>query len=30
MVIVGLQSSGGQLNKFMYGFDPEEVSKSEA
>ena len=22
MDIVGLESSGGQLNKFMYGFDP--------
>lgn len=27
MVIVGLKSSGGQLNKFMYGFDPVDVRK---
>lgn len=24
MDIVGLESSGGRLNKFMYGFDPTE------
>ncbi|WP_289056099.1 DUF4844 domain-containing protein [Carboxylicivirga marina] len=24
MDIVGLENSNGQLNKFMYGFDPEE------
>lgn len=24
MDIVGLESSGGRLNKFMYGFDPSE------
>ncbi len=27
MDIVGLESSNGQLNKFMYGFDPNEVIK---
>ena len=27
MDIVGLESSNGQLNKFMYGFDPDEVIK---
>ena len=25
MDIVGLESSNGQLNKFMYGFDPNEI-----
>ena len=25
MDIVGLESSNGQLNKFMYGFDPNEM-----
>jgi len=29
MDIVGLQSSDGQLNKFMYGFDPNEEMKTE-
>ena len=27
MDIVGLESSNGQLNKFMYGFDPNEMTK---
>ena len=27
MDIVGLESSNGQLNKFMYGFDPNEMIK---
>ena len=27
MDIVGLKSSNGQLNKFMYGFDPNELKK---
>jgi hypothetical protein len=27
MDIVGLESSNGELNKFMYGFDPNEVIK---
>ncbi|WP_247649233.1 DUF4844 domain-containing protein [Lutibacter sp. B1] len=27
MDIVGLESSNGQLNKFMYGFDPNELIK---
>jgi len=27
MDIVGLESSNGQINKFMYGFDPEELNK---
>nr|WP_299212681.1 DUF4844 domain-containing protein [uncultured Aquimarina sp.] len=27
MDIIGLESSNGQLNKFMYGFDPNEVAK---
>ena len=27
MDIVGLKSSNGQLNKFMYGFDPNELIK---
>ncbi len=26
MDIVGLESSNGQLNKFMYGFDPNELT----
>ena len=26
MDIVGLESSNGQLNKFMYGFDPNEIT----
>ena len=26
MDIVGLESSNGQLNKFMYGFDPNEMT----
>ena len=26
MDIVGLESSSGQLNKFMYGFDPNEMT----
>ncbi|WP_421824980.1 DUF4844 domain-containing protein [Flagellimonas oceanensis] len=26
MDIVGLESSNGQLNKFMYGFDPNETT----
>lgn len=26
MDIVGLESSNGQLNKFMYGFDPHEMT----
>jgi hypothetical protein len=25
MHIVGLESSGGTLNNFMYGFDPTEL-----
>lgn len=29
MDIVGLESSNGQLNKFMYGFDPMEMTKEE-
>lgn len=29
MDIVGLESSNGQLNKFMYGFDPMEMEKEE-
>ena len=29
MDIVGLESSNGQLNKFMYGFDPTEMTKEE-
>ncbi|XLS27639.1 DUF4844 domain-containing protein [Flavobacteriaceae bacterium M23B6Z8] len=29
MDIVGLESSNGQLNKFMYGFDPMEMVKEE-
>jgi len=29
MDIVGLESSNGQLNKFMYGFDPMEMKKEE-
>lgn len=29
MDIVELESSNGQLNKFMYGFDPNEVIKKE-
>lgn len=29
MDIVGLESSNGQLNKFMYGFDLREMSKEE-
>ncbi|WP_248724318.1 DUF4844 domain-containing protein [Seonamhaeicola sp. ML3] len=29
MDIVGLESSNGQLNKFMYGFDPMEMKKKE-
>ena len=29
MDIVELESSNGQLNKFMYGFDPSEMSKEE-
>ena len=28
MDIVGLESSGGHLNEFMYGFDPTSSSKS--
>ena len=27
MNIVKLESSEGQLNKFMYGFDPSEMTK---
>jgi len=27
MDIVSLESSNGQLNKFMYGFDPNEMTK---
>ena len=27
MDIVGLESSGGHLNNFMYGFDPDDYSK---
>lgn len=27
MDIVGLESSNGQLNKFLYGFDPHELRK---
>ena len=27
MDIVGLESSNGQLNKFMYGFDPNDMIK---
>ena len=26
MDIVGLESSNGQLNRFMYGFDPNEMT----
>jgi hypothetical protein len=29
MDIVGLESSNGQLNKFMYGFDPNELIKEK-
>jgi len=29
MDIVGLESSNGQLNKFMYGFDPNELIKED-
>ena len=29
MDIVGLESSGGYLNDFMYGFDPTEIIKKE-
>jgi len=29
MDIIGLESSNGQLNKFMYGFDPTEITKEE-
>ncbi|WP_026977781.1 DUF4844 domain-containing protein [Flavobacterium tegetincola] len=28
MDIVGLESSNGQLNEFMYGFDPNEMKKN--
>ena len=27
MDIIELESSNGQLNKFMYGFDPNEIIK---
>lgn len=29
MDIVGLESSNGQLNKFLYGFDPNEFTKEK-
>jgi hypothetical protein len=29
MDIVGLESSDGHLNDFMYGFDPNKISKKE-
>ena len=29
MDIVGLQSSGGLLNNFMYGFDPKDIKKKQ-
>jgi hypothetical protein len=29
MDIVGLESSNGQLNKFMYGFDPNELKSKD-